>query len=145
MARLKQRAGRRGFGLVISTDAVYPSTLGDLKFKLKKNRPIWDKLEEELTGNPQNFEKPDRFIDDRMPLPGPRGKNQPPAAPWFGGGYEGRLRLKQADKKVKVTSNRPYVPLFSDTFIDSSLIHSLLDYWLNERARYNDPVGSWDS
>ena len=145
MARLKQRGGRKDFGLLISTDAVFPSTLDDLKYKLKKNRAIWDKLEGELTDDPQTFHKRDRFIDDRMPLPGPKGKNQPPAAPWFGGGYDGRLQLKQADKKVKITSNRPYVPELSHTFIDSHLIPVLLDYWLNQPARYNERTGDWDS
>ena len=140
MAAIEQRSGPNGFGLTISTDAVYPSSLDDVKIKIKKNKRIWKKLREELTADPQNFEKPQRFINDRMPIPGPAGKGKTPAAAWFGGGYEGRFKLREADKRVKITSNRPYVPQLSNAFIDNILVPELLDYWLEADV----PSGSID-
>ena len=129
MARRRQRSGARGFGLTFTTEPAFPPDLSDVVVRLKKNKRVWEALRDDLTDDPKNFQKSDRFIDDRMPIPGPRGKGLPPASSWFGGGYEGRLRLRPADKRVNITSNRPYVPLLTDDFIDR-IADKLTDYWL---------------
>ena len=129
MARRRQRSGARGFGLTFTTEPAFPPDLSDVVVRLKKNKPLWRSIQKDFTSEPDNFEKPDRFIDDRMPYPGLLGEGFPPDAPWFGGGYEGRLRLRPADKRVNITSNRPYVPLYTDDFLDR-IADRLVDYWL---------------
>tara|TARA_R100000808_G_C2104445_1_gene120528 strand:+ start:41 stop:442 length:402 start_codon:yes stop_codon:yes gene_type:complete len=128
----KERVGSKEFGREISiADSSAPPDLSDVLVRLKKNQKAWNDLRDQLTANPQNFQKPQRFIDDRMPLPGKRGKGIPPSAPWFGGGYEGRLRLRLAGKSLKVTSNRPFVPILSNEAIDEVVIPELLEWWLD--------------
>jgi|TARA_Y100000296_G_C5024714_1_gene181668 hypothetical protein len=128
----KERVGSKEFGREISiADSSAPPGLSDVLVRLKKNRKAWSDLRDQLTSNPQNFDKPERFIDDRMPIPGPLGKGRPPAAAWFGGGYEGRIRLRLSDKSIKVTSNRPFLPLISDAAIDNVIIPELLEWWLD--------------
>ena len=129
MART-QRSGARGFGLTFTTEPIFPPDLPDVILRLKKNKRVWEALRDDLTSDPENFQKSDRFINDRMPIPGPRGKGLPPAASWFGGGYEGRLRLRPADKRVSITSNRPYVPLLSDPFLDR-MVDTLTAWWMD--------------
>lgn len=129
MART-QRSGARGFGLTFTTEPIFPPDLSDVILRLKKNKRVWEELRDELTSDPQNFQKSERFINDRMPVPGQRGKGLPPAASWFGGGYDGRLRLRPADKRVSITSSRPYVPLLTDQFLDR-VADKLVDWWMD--------------
>ena len=116
-----------GFGMTITTTPEHPPGLADVAERLKKNKPIWSKLRDELSEDPANFQG-NRFLNDRMPRRGqPKG---PPQGTGHGGGYKGRIRLRPADKKVSLTSSRPYLPGFTDRAIDDVFIPELLDYWL---------------
>ena len=112
--------------MTITTTPDFPPGLADVSERLKKNRPIWDRLEADLTTKAQNF--PERFERVRMPIRGER--KQPPAGPYIAG-YQGRLKIRPGDKKVSITSSRPYTPMYTDQAIDDVFIPELLDYWLS--------------
>ena len=129
MART-QRSGARGFGLTFTTEPIFPPDLSDVVDRLKKNKKVWEELRTELTADPSNFKKSSRFINDRMPVPGPTGKGVAPAANWYGGGYHGRLKLRPADKKVNITSSRPYVPFLTSEFLNR-IADELAEWWMD--------------
>jgi len=106
-----------------------PPDLSDVQLRLKKNRKVWAEFVDDFTEKASSYQKPDRFINDRMPVRGQKGV--PPAGTGFGGGFGGgRLKLTQNDKSVRVTSNRPYVPYLSDPFIDK-LVERLTVWWMD--------------
>jgi hypothetical protein len=126
----QKRSGKDGYGLTITTNPTSPPDLSDVFDRLKDNRKVWEDLRESFLSNPNTYQKSQRFTDDRMPIPGEMGRGVPPAAPWFGGGYEGRLKLRTSKKRLNVTSNRPFVPFLKSSFVDK-IADELVEWWLD--------------
>lgn len=116
-----------GFGMTITTTPDFPPDLSDIAHRLKKNIPIWNRLKDELTIKAQNFT--DRFQRVRMPI---RGERKQPPAGSYGVGYQGRLKIRPADKKVSITSSRPFVPRLTDHAIDAVIITALEGFWMDD-------------
>lgn len=87
---------------------------------LRDNKRVWQTTGKNLINDPSSYEKPERFINDPMPRGG------------FGGGYDGRVRVRPLKRALKVTSNRPYVPLLKPDFFDA-LEEALVFHWIDRR------------
>tara|TARA_R100000808_G_scaffold24157_1_gene54939 strand:- start:17 stop:415 length:399 start_codon:yes stop_codon:yes gene_type:complete len=119
--------GAYGASLTISYPTGEPPTLDDMVPRLKNNRPVWADLAPRFKNDPDVYEG-NRFVNDRMPVKGAKGRR--PDGKGFGGGYGGRIRARLANKKISLTSNRPYVPVLTDDFIDE-IADTLSTFWLD--------------
>ena len=115
-----------GWNYETLVDPKRPASLLDVERRLKENKKVWRAFESFVLDTPSNFEG-DRFQNDQMPLPGKAGKGKPPSASWYGGGYEGRLKIRIGKKGFRITSDRPYTPMLNDQAIDT--ITSALEKW----------------
>ena len=128
--RVGARPGQDGLSATITTPPGQSPGMADVGIRLKKNREVWDELKSSMTSDPDSYAG-DRFTNDRMPVKGQKGV--PPAGTGFGGGYHGRLKTRPADRRVSITSSRPYSPGFTDDFI-SRMEDVLIEWWLDGEA-----------
>ena len=129
-SRFIRRGGRftrvDGWKYEVTIEDKKRPSLIDVERRLKENAKVWRAFESFVLDTPSNYEG-DRFQNDQMPLPGKAGKDKPPSASWYGGGYEGRLKIRIGKKGFRITSNRPYTPMLTDQAIDT--ITSALEKW----------------
>jgi len=119
--------GEDGWGVIVSWPTDEPPALTDVVPRLKNNRPVWSEIAPKFKNDPDVYEG-NRFVNDRMPVKGRKG--WAPDGKGLGGGYGGRLKDKPSNKRLNITSNRPYVPILKDEFVDA-IADTLADFWID--------------